>query len=45
MKLKCQNKKCKHEWDYKGKSKFYATCPRCLYKLNISKAKIENAQI
>lgn len=30
----CQN--CKHEWNYKGNSK-YATCPECHYKVNVSK--------
>jgi len=29
MKLKC--KKCGYEWDYKGKSQFYTSCPRCRY--------------
>ncbi len=33
MKLKCNN--CKYEWEYKGKSKYYATCPRCLQKVKI----------
>lgn len=37
MKIKCYNKECKYEWDYKGKSKFYVTCPRCLRKINIRK--------
>jgi len=32
--LKCQN--CGNEWNYKGK-KLYATCPNCLYKVNIKK--------
>lgn len=27
MKLKC--KRCEYEWDYKGKRRFYATCPDC----------------
>lgn len=33
MKLKCSH--CKHEWDYKGKAKYYATCPKCLYKVKL----------
>jgi len=32
-KLKCGN--CNYKWDYKGKSKYYATCPRCLTKVNV----------
>ncbi len=35
MKLKCPNKKCKYEWEYNGKHKFYATCPRCLRKVRL----------
>lgn len=37
MKLKCTNKKCLYEWEYNGKSDFYATCPRCLSKVRVSK--------
>jgi len=42
MKIKCPNKKCNHEWDYKGSSKFYVTCPECYKKINIEKIKKEN---
>jgi len=31
MKTKCH--KCKYEWDYKGESDFFITCPRCLTKV------------
>jgi DNA-directed RNA polymerase subunit RPC12/RpoP len=31
--LKCQH--CEKEWMYKGKGKYYATCPDCLYKVPI----------
>ena len=31
----CKNKKCLHEWDYKGEAKFYASCPVCHYKVKI----------
>jgi len=34
MKLKCQN--CGNEWEYKGKSKYYATCTRCLRKVKVN---------
>jgi hypothetical protein len=34
MKKKC--KKCGHEWDYKGKSKIYVTCPQCYSKIKIN---------
>ena len=33
MKLKCQN--CGNIWNYKGKSKYYATCTRCLKKIKV----------
>ena len=33
MKLKCNH--CGYEWNYKGKSKYYATCPRCLRKVKV----------
>lgn len=29
--------KCEHEWNYKGKSKFYITCPSCYLKLSLKK--------
>lgn len=35
MKLTCQN--CQYEWDYGGKSEWYASCPRCHYKVRIPK--------
>lgn len=36
--LICHN--CNHKWQYKGKSKFYASCPVCVYKVNINKNKV-----
>jgi len=33
MKLTCQN--CKHEWEYGGRSKYYASCPVCHYKVRV----------
>ena len=36
MIIKCHH--CLHEWDYKGKSNKYVTCPVCHYKVNISKS-------
>jgi len=37
MLLKCQNKKCMYEWDYKGESPFYATCPRCKSSVKVKR--------
>jgi len=36
-KVKCPNKECEHEWEYKGNSKFYITCPQCHKKFNLKK--------
>ena len=33
MIVKC--KKCGHEWNYNGKSKYYATCSMCMLKTKI----------
>ena len=38
MKVKCTNKKCLHDWDYKGSSKNYITCPSCHFRIMLSKA-------
>lgn len=31
MELRCRH--CGHRWSYSGKSKYYASCPRCLWKV------------
>lgn len=33
IKLACKH--CDYEWEYKGESKYYASCPRCLYRVKI----------
>ena len=43
MKIKCTKEDCQHEWNYKGKSKFYVTCPYCYRKIRINKG-VENAK-
>lgn len=35
MKLKCKRPACMHEWDYKGKADFYASCPKCKSSIRI----------
>ena len=35
IKLKCNS--CKYEWEYKGKSNYYASCPRCLSKVKVNR--------
>lgn len=37
MKVKCNH--CGYEWEYRGKSKYYATCPSCLRKVRIKRVK------
>ena len=34
VKLRCNH--CDYTWDYKGKNKYYATCPRCKFKVKLS---------
>jgi hypothetical protein len=43
--IKC--KRCGYEWDYKGKSEWYAPCSRCKTSVNIKKqkTKINNNEI
>ncbi len=44
MKLRCAH--CGHQWDYRGKSKYYASCPRCLWKVPThGKARRQKARI
>jgi len=38
MKVKCINKKCLHEWDYRGQSNNYISCPICHFKFKIQRA-------
>lgn len=35
VKIKCHN--CGNVWDYKGNNKFYATCYKCRFNVNIKK--------
>jgi len=39
VKLKCHH--CGHEWEYRGKSQFYASCPVCHYKVHVKKCRVE----
>ncbi len=39
MKLTC--KKCEREWEYKGQSKYYATCPQCLNKVKVVEKEVD----
>ena len=35
--LTCYHKDCGYGWLYDGANTFYATCPRCMRKVNIKK--------
>ncbi|MHA1835191.1 MAG: DUF1660 family phage protein [Candidatus Baldrarchaeia archaeon] len=43
MKLKCKH--CGYEWDYKGKAKYYASCPRCRYLVRIAPYKKRGGKV
>ncbi len=38
MQVKCVNGKCLHEWDYRGQSNNYISCPICHFKFKIQRA-------
>lgn len=42
MLLKC--KKCKHEWNYKGDSRYYVTCPYCYNKVRINITEVKGGK-
>jgi len=35
MKVRCSRASCLYEWDYNGKAKWYASCPRCHSSVNL----------
>ena len=37
--LSCPRKICKYKWNYKGKGKFYTSCPRCKTSVPINPKK------
>jgi NADH-quinone oxidoreductase subunit E len=37
MEMECQH--CNYKWDYLGDNEYYATCPRCRYKVKIPEDK------
>ena len=38
MEMECQH--CNYRWDYLGDNEYYATCPRCRYKVRIPEDKV-----
>jgi len=43
LKLNCQ--RCGYGWNYSGKSKYYATCPKCLIHVSIPQNKTEELKL
>ncbi len=41
MRIKCNNPKCNHVWNYRGLSKFYTNCPKCMYKVQAKEMNVE----
>lgn len=39
VELKCPKDDCGKEWNYKGTSKFYITCPQCHRKIKLEDLK------
>lgn len=39
MNVKCYNKKCLHEWFYRGENKKFICCPKCRFKRLLLKCK------
>ena len=39
MEVKCYNKKCLHEWDYRGETEKFVCCPKCRFKRILSKCR------
>jgi predicted nucleic acid-binding Zn-ribbon protein len=35
MKMEVRCTRCGHRWNYRGASRYYATCPRCLRKVKL----------
>jgi len=39
--VRCTHEDCRHEWNYKGTSRFYLTCPHCYRKVKVAHARKE----
>ena len=42
MKLKCAH--CAYSWNYQGASKWWASCPRCLWKVKVASNNNNNSK-
>ena len=42
MLLECRH--CNYSWDYEGKNSFYATCPKCRYKVKIDSKSLKKTK-
>ena len=45
IKMTCQNEKCNYNWNYNGEALFWASCPRCLWKVRIYRDADEQKEI
>lgn len=43
LKIKC--KRCDYQWEYKGKSEWYTSCPKCKTTVNIKKLKGKESKL
>ena len=44
VEIRCPNTSCLYEWKYRGRFRFYATCPSCRRNVKISENKIGTLQ-
>ncbi len=40
VRLRCLNASCAHEWDYRGQSKFYASCGSCRAAVHVVRDRV-----
>ena len=40
IKLRCPNMSCRHEWNYRGNSKFYASCSFCRTNVHVVRDRV-----
>ncbi|MGH9982712.1 MAG: hypothetical protein ACRD8W_02000 [Nitrososphaeraceae archaeon] len=40
VRLRCPNSACAHEWDYRGQSKFYASCGFCRANVHVVRDRV-----
>lgn len=43
--LRCPNVACRHEWNYRGQSKFYASCGYCRTNVHVVRDRIKENSV